>query len=48
MSKSEYLIMPKGAKFMGLGKLGLNGLDALLKDLASGWNGAFSQNTKLK
>ena len=25
MSKIEYLIVPKGTKFMGSGKLGLNG-----------------------
>ena len=28
MSKMEYLIMPKGTKFTGLGKLGLSSLGA--------------------
>ena len=28
MSKSEYLIAPKGTKFMGSGKLGLSLIDA--------------------
>ena len=31
MSKSEYLIIPKGMKFMGLGKLGLKNITGYSK-----------------